>query len=216
MLMKKTNYSYVGIALIILVFGIWVIPKIVANFEKSNLEIIGKAPDFRFTNQNNETVANNDYANKVYVVEFFFTTCPSICPIMNKRMVEVQNEFFGNPNFGIASFTITPDIDTPEVLKAYAESYNVTHPNWNFLTGDKTEILKLSNEGFNLYASSTVDEDGDFSHSGLFALIDKNGNIRSRYDEFGNPIIYYRALDDENTPNQIKELKEDIAKLLDE
>ena len=214
--MKKTNYSYVGIALIILVFGIWVIPKIVANFEKANLEIIGKAPDFRFTNQNNETVANNDYANKVYVVEFFFTTCPSICPIMNKRMVEVQNEFFGNPNFGIASFTITPDIDTPEVLKAYAESYNVTHPNWNFLTGDKTEILKLSNEGFNLYASSTVDEDGDFSHSGLFALIDKNGNIRSRYDEFGNPIIYYRALDDENTPNQIKELKEDIAKLLDE
>ena len=214
--MKKNNYSYVGIALVILVFGIWAVPKIVAKFEKPNLEVIGKAPSFSFTNQNKETISNSDYENKVYVVEFFFTTCPSICPIMNKRMVEIQNEFFGNPNFGIASFSITPDIDTPEVLKAYAERYGVTHPNWNFLTGDKTEILKLSNEGFNLYADSTVSEDGDFSHSGLFALIDKDGNIRSRYDEFGNPIIYYRALDEENSPNQIKELKDDIKKLLNQ
>lgn len=214
--MKKTNYSYVGIALVILVFGIWAVPKIVARFQKPNLEIIGKAPTFSFTNQHNKTISNTNYTNKVYVVEFFFTTCPSICPIMNQRMIDVQNEFFGNPNFGIASFSITPDIDTPEVLKAYAERHEVTHPNWNFLTGDKTEILKLSNEGYNLYADSTVTEDGDFSHSGLFALIDKEGNIRSRYDEFGNPIIYYRALDEENSPNQIKELKEDIEKLLNQ
>jgi protein SCO1/2 len=214
--MKKTNYSYVGIALIILVFGIWAVPKIVEKFQKPNLEIIAEAPSFSFTNQDNKTITNNDYENKVYVVEFFFTTCPSICPIMNKRMLEVENEFFGNPNFGIASFTITPEIDTPKVLKEYAQRHGVSHPNWHFLTGDKAEILKLSNEGFNLYAASTMDEIGDFSHSGLFALIDKNGNIRSRYDDFGNPIIYYRALDDENSPNQIKELKEDIAKLLNE
>lgn len=214
--MKKTNYSYVGIAFIILIFGIWAVPKIVANFEKPNLEVIGPAPDFSFTNQHKKTISNANYEGKVYVVEFFFTTCPSICPIMNKRMVEVQNEFFGNPKFGIASFSITPEIDTPEVLKAYAESYNVTHPNWHFLTGDKVEILKLSNEGYNLYAASTMDEDGDFSHSGLFALIDKDGNIRSRYDDFGNPIIYYRVLDEENSPNQIQELKEDITLLLKE
>lgn len=212
--MKKTNYSYIGIAFIILVFGIWAIPKIVATFEKPKLEVIGEAPAFSFVNQDNLNISNATFKDKVYVVEFFFTTCPSICPIMNQRMVEIQNEFFGNPNFGIASFTITPDIDTPEVLKAYAEKYKVTHPNWHFLTGDKSKILKLSNEGFNLYADSTVNEDGDFSHSGLFALIDKEGNIRSRYDEFGNPIIYYRALDEENSPNQIPELKEDIAKLL--
>ena len=214
--MKKTNYSYVGIAFIILVFGIWAIPEIVARFDKAELEVIGKAPEFQFINQDSQPISNKDYDDKVYVVEFFFTTCPSICPIMNRRMVEVQDEFFGNPNFGIASFTITPDIDTPEVLKAYAKSYGVSHPNWHFLTGDKTEILKLSNEGFNLYAASTMDEDGDFSHSGLFALIDKDGNIRSRYDEYGNPIIYYRALDEENAPNQIKELKADIASLLKE
>ncbi|NND24977.1 MAG: SCO family protein [Flavobacteriaceae bacterium] len=212
--MKKTNYSYVGIAFIILIFGIWAVPKIVDNFKKSDLVIIGEAPAFEFINQDNETISNDNYAGKVYVVEFFFTTCPSICPIMNRRMVEVQNDFFGNPNFGIASFTITPEIDTPEVLKAYAKKYKVSHPNWHFLTGDKTDILKLSNEGFNLYADSTMNEDGDFSHSGLFALIDKEGRIRSRHDEFGNPIIYYRALDEENSPNQIQELKEDISKLL--
>ncbi|MBT8272639.1 MAG: SCO family protein [Bacteroidia bacterium] len=214
--MQKTNYSYIGIAFIILVFGIWAVPKIVDTFSKPNLEVIGQAPEFSFINQDSASISNATYENKVYVVEFFFTTCPSICPIMNRRMVEIQNEFFGNPNFGIASFTITPDIDTPEVLKAYAEKYKVSHPNWHFLTGDKSKILKLSNEGFNLYADSTVNEDGDFSHSGLFALIDKEGNIRSRYDEFGNPIIYYRALDEENSPNQIPELKEDIAKLLKE
>ena len=214
--MKKSNYSYVGIAFIILVFGIWAVPEIVARFDKAELEVIGKAPEFRFINQDSLPISNKDYENKVYVVEFFFTTCPSICPIMNRRMVEIQDEFFGNPNFGIASFTITPDIDTPAVLKAYAQSYGVSHPNWHFLTGNKTEILKLSNEGFNLYAASTMDEDGDFSHSGLFALIDKDGNIRSRYDEYGNPIIYYRALDEENAPNQIKELKADIASLLKE
>lgn len=212
--MKKTNYSYVGIAFIILIFGIWAVPKIVDNFKKPNLAVIGEAPSFSFTNQDNKTITNANFKEKVYVVEFFFTTCPSICPIMNRRMVEVQNEFFGNPNFGIASFTINPEVDTPEVLKAYAQKYDVSHPNWHFMTGDKMDLLKLSNEGYNLYADSTLNEDGDFSHSGLFALIDKDGKIRSRFDEFGNPIIYYRALDEENSPNQIKELKDDIAKLL--
>jgi len=214
--MSKTNYSYIGISFIILIFGIWSVPKIVGHFQKSDLEVIGKAPDFRFTNQDEATISNEDYNGKVYLVEFFFTTCPSICPIMNRRMVEIQNEFYGNPEFGIASFTIDPEVDTPQVLKQYAINYKVTHPNWHFLTGDKDKILKLSNEGFNLYADSTKNEDGDFSHSGLFALIDKEGNIRSRKDKFGNPYIYYQSLDEENAPNQINELKEDVKKLLNE
>lgn len=213
---NKTNYSYIGVAFIILVFGIYFIPKIVANFQKSDLVVIGKAPEFEFINQNGDIISNAYYEGKVYLVEFFFTTCPSICPIMNRRMVEIQNEFYGNPNFGIASFTINPEVDTPEVLKKYAENYGAKHQHWNFLTGNRDEILKLSNEGFNLYADATLDENGDFSHSGLFALIDKEGNIRSRLDDFGNPLIYYQSLDEENAPNQIDVLKEDIAKLLKE
>ena len=70
---------------------------------------------------------------------FFFTTCPSICPIMNKKMIDVQNEFYGNPNFGIASFSITPDIDTPKVLSAYRKTHNITNSNWHMLTGKSQE-----------------------------------------------------------------------------
>ena len=89
--MKK--YSYIGIAFIVLIFGIYAIPKIVAKFKTPEMPVIGKAPSFSFTNQDGETIDNTYYDNKVYVVEFFFTTCPTICPIMNENMVKIQNEF---------------------------------------------------------------------------------------------------------------------------
>lgn len=213
--MKK--YSYVGISFIILIFGIYTVPKVVKHFTKSELHTFDKVPAFEFINQKGETITNNNYKGKVYVVEFFFTTCPTICPIMNKKMVEVQNEFFGNPNFGIASISINPDYDTPEILQEYANEYGVNSPNWHMLTGKTKEVVyALSNQGFKLYAGEASAEVGGFEHSGLFALIDKNGNIRSRYDEFGNPIMYYRALKEGEFNDQIKELKEDIKLLLNE
>ena len=206
--MKK--YSYIGISFIILLFGIWSIPKIVDNFTKPDLVVIGKVPDFSFTNQDEKTITNDNYKGKVYIVEFFFTTCPSICPIMNENMVKIQNEFFGNPNLGIASFSIDPTQDTPSVLKEYAKKYKITNPNWHLLTGDKDEIYKLANQGFNLYVGEDSEVEGGFEHSGFFALIDQEGNIRSRTDENGNPIIYYNGLEDSG----IQMLKEDIKKLL--
>ena len=215
--MKKGKYSYVGIAFIVLLFGIYSVPKIVKNFQKSDLHKFTKVPDFEFINQEGKTISNKDYQGKVYVVEFFFATCPTICPIMNRKMVTIQNEFFGNPNFGIASFSITPGIDTPEKLKEYAENYKITHKNWNLLTGKpQEEVYKLSNEGFKLYAGNGEESHGGFEHSGLFALVDKNGYIRSRYDEHGNPIMYYRALEEQGFPDQINELKQDIKLLLNE
>lgn len=204
------NYSYIGISFIILIFGIWAVPKIVNRLTKPDLATIGKVPDFSFTNQNQKTITNQSYNEKVYIVEFFFTTCPSICPIMNKNMVKIQDEFFGNPNLGIASFSIDPNTDTPEVLKEYANEYNITNPNWNLLTGDKEAIYKLANSGFNLYVGENSEVEGGFEHSGFFALIDKEGNIRSRLDEHGNPIIYYNGLEDEG----VQMLKEDIKLLL--
>lgn len=204
------NYSYIGISFIVLIFGIWAVPKIIDHFSAPDLAITGSVPEFSFTNQNHKTITNKTFEDKVYVVEFFFTTCPSICPIMNQNMLKIEKEFYGNPNFGIASFTIDPKTDTPEALKEYAESYGVSHPNWHFLTGDKEDIYKLSNEGFKLYSAEEEGAPGGFEHSGLFALIDKEGNIRSRYDEFGNPKIYYNGLED----SEIKMLKEDIKKLL--
>ena len=204
------NYSYIGISFVVLIFGIWAIPKIVDHLSEPDLVIIGKVPDFSFTNQNNKIITNEDYKGKVYLVEFFFTTCPSICPIMNQNMVKIQNEFYGNPNLAIASFSIDPEYDTPKILKEYAISYKITNPNWHLLTGEKEKIHTLANKGFNLYVGDAPQVEGGFEHSGFFALIDKEGNIRSRIDENENPIIYYDGLEAEG----IQILIEDIRKLL--
>lgn len=216
--MKKQKYSYIGISFIILLFGIYAIPKIIKRFQKADLHKFAKVPDFEFVNQDGKTITNKTYEGKVYVVEFFFTTCPTICPIMNQKMVLVQNEFVGNPNFGIASISITPNIDTPQILKEYAKRYKATHNNWHFLTGKPDDyVYDLSNKGFKLYAGKTGNEEhAGFEHSGLFALIDKDGYIRSRYDEHKNPILYYRALDEQGFSDQISELKQDIKLLLNE
>ena len=245
---NKTNYSYIGIAFIILLFGIIFIPRIVDRIKNGDvvrnesrsdqakdknkyvsdlafLEINNqpkKVPSFSFKDQNGNTVTNKDYEGKVYVLEFFFTTCPTICPRMNRNLVQIQEEFKGFDNFGVASFTINPEHDTVEVLKAYAESYKITNPNWHLMTGNEEQIYKLANEGFNLYTAKDDEAEGGFEHSGNFALIDKNGFIRSRIVN-GNPIIYYNGMiseeekiDDEGMSEEISILKEDIAKLLKE
>lgn len=249
---KKTNYSYIGIAFIILVFGIIFIPKIVDRIANDDtvrndsrskqvstenskkkissdlmfLNINGeskKVPEFSFINQNGEIITNKDYLGKVYVVEFFFTTCPTICPRMNRNLVEIQEEFKDFENFGVASFTITPEIDTPEVLKAYADKYGITNPNWNLMTGAEDKIYELANVGFNIYVGKDDSIEAGFEHSGNFALIDKNGFIRSRKDDFGNPKIFYAGIiseeekvDEDGMKEEISILKEDIAKLLKE
>lgn len=197
---------------IILIFGIYAVPKIITKFSGNDLMEIGPAPKFELTDQNNNKISNKDYDGKVYVVEFFFSTCPSICPIMNKHMVEIQNEFFGNPNFGIASVSINPENDTPEVLKKHAADLKVSSKNWHFLTGDKDYIFNLANKGFNIYAGENSQVNGGFEHSGLFALIDKNGKIRCRKDANGNPILYYDGLEKAG----VTAIKEDIKKLLEE
>lgn len=206
------NKSYIGISFIVLIFGIWAVPKIIAKFQKSDLVEIGPVPAFKLTNQDNKTISNADYLGKVYVVEFFFSTCPTICPKMNESMLQLQNEFYGNPNFGIASITIDPAKDTPQILKEHANLLGVKHYNWHFLTGDKEYIYSLANKGFNLYAGENNKVAGGFEHSGLFALIDKDGKIRCRKDAQGNPILYYDGLDAAG----VEAIKEDIKKLLDE
>ena len=249
---KKANYSYVGIAFVILIFGIWFVPRIVnritngdtvrndnrseqvskTDFSKDEtsdlvfLNINGapkKVPAFSFTNQHGKTITEQDYLGKVYVVEFFFTTCPTICPKMNENLVQIQNEFKEFENFGVASFSIMPETDTPEVLKAYAEKYGISNPNWNLMTGNQDAIFELANVGFNIYVGQDETVQAGFEHSGNFALIDKNGFIRSRTDDFGNPKIFYSGIiseaeqvDEDGQKEEISMLKKDIAKLLKE
>lgn len=220
--MKK---SYIGLAFIILIFGIWVVNEIIKRSDNGSLILdnvknsgtnslfeIGSAPRFELTNQNGKIVTDQDYLGKVYVLEFFFSTCPTICPKMNQNMLKLQDEFGKNENFGIASITINPENDTPEVLKEHAKHLGVTMDSWNMLTGDRNYIYDLSNKGFNLYAKENKNVSGGFEHSGLFALIDKEGNIRCRKDEFGNPILYYDGIEESG----IKAIKEDIKILLEE
>ncbi len=225
------NKSYIGISLIILLFGIYTVPKIIDRIQNGavvkgerldnvtsdqvtdgKLQKIGPAPQFELTDQNNQKITNANYKGKVYVLEFFFTTCPTICPKMNQSMIEIQNKFFGNPNFGIVSISIDPEHDTSEVLKEHATTLGVKSSNWHFLTGDKKYIYDLANKGFNLYAGENSKVNGGFEHSGLFALIDKNGNIRCRKDDYGNPILYYDGLDKAG----VKAIQQDIAILLRE
>ncbi len=225
------NKSYIGISFVILLFGIWAVPKIVDRFQSNDivegerlgnvnssankdaeLLTIGKAPAFKLTNQDNKTITNADYLGKVYVLEFFFTTCPTICPVMNQNMLTIKDQFFGNQNFGIASITIDPKHDTPEVLKAHAKQLGVKSASWNFLTGDKDVIYSIANKGFNLYVGQNSQADAGFEHSGMFALIDKEGNIRCRTDEHNNPIMYYDGIE----PEGVKAIMTDIKLLLNE
>lgn len=228
------QYSYIAIAFIILVFGIIFIPRIVTRIQQSDrvdasrlsaemplafIELNGEAkqvPDFVFTNQDNRIISNEDYLGKVYVVEFFFTTCPTICPIMNTNMKRLENAFGNRDDFGIASVTIDPEKDTPEQLKRYAENLEVFSQNWHFLTGDIDSIYALANKGFNIFAGINPDVAGGFEHQGYFALVDKNGYLRSRTDRFGNPIVYYLGIPEGESEVQGTDmLLEDVQKLLE-
>ena len=231
--MKK--YSYVGISFVILIFGIIVFPKIMDRIENQSIndtkrlslsddlsfiKLDGKnrkVEDFLFLNQDSLLIGNEDFKGKVYVAEFFFTRCPSICIEMNKNM-KILDELYGErEDFGIASFTIDPENDTPTALKKYSELIDVKSKNWHFLTGDIDEIYALSNKGFNIFSSINEKVAGGFEHQGFFALVDQNGYIRSRLNDYGTPLVYYSGISNENENVQgIEMIKEDIEKLLNE
>ena len=247
--MVMINKRNIIIIILIVVFGLVFVPKIIDrvknndisrsesrsikldNFEK-NIKPLPyllmnnerkKVPEFKFVNQNGELISNDYYLGKVYIVEFFFTTCTTICPIMNTNLTHIQNSFTKFSDFGIASFTINPEFDTVDVLDQYAKDNGIYNENWNLMTGDRNEIYKLANDGFNLYTAASSEFIDGFEHSGYFALIDKEGFIRSRNDEFGNPKIYYKGsvnhmdkLDSNDQAEEITILKEDLLKLLNE
>lgn len=240
----KGKSSYIGISLIILVFGIFFIPKIIDRIQSGNvtqadrlnhvkqskesgLFNIDKVPSFSLTNQHNQTITDASYKGKVYVLEFFFSTCPSICPIMNRNLSDVVAKFQNQKDFGVASITINPKNDTPEVLQAHAEHLGVTFSNWHFLTSESQDYIHQLAKKFNIYVGENLNAPGGFEHSGLYALIDKNGNIRCRTDKFGNPILYYSGLNYSDADGftedpsgkfrpGVEAIIEDIQKLLNE
>ena len=229
------NINYIGLIIILIVFGLLFIPKIVDRVANNTqvdsnrsvpakplayIKLNGEAkkvPEFLMRNQDSLLIGNEDFKGKVYLAEFFFTRCPTICPVMNKNMKILDDRFGERQDFGIASFTIDPDNDKPHVLKQYAENYSVKSQNWHFLTDKKSTVYELANSGFSIFADINPAVAGGFEHQGYFALIDKNGYIRSRVDRFDNPIVYYSGLDSEDQEIQgVDMLLEDVQRLLKE
>jgi protein SCO1 len=221
---KKTSNSkskvIVPIVIIALLFvGIGV----GMGYFKKNLYTVMKVPDFKLTDQNNKTITNKDMLGKVYLVEFFFSRCPTICPVMNTNMRAIEDEI-NHPDFGIISISIDPENDTPQILKEHADRIGVKSPNWHFLTGDRDYIGKLADQ-FNIYVGDKEDEGENLNHSGMIALVDKEGNIRCRYNKDNMPILYYSGLNYEDPEGKTPKLTgkyqpdreiliEDIKKLL--
>ena len=138
--------------------------------------------DFSLINQNGETVTQEDYQDKIYVADFFFTTCPTICPIMTKNMAIIQEEILGDEEVLLLSHSVTPVIDSVAQLKKYALEKGVVDAKWNLVTGDKKQIYELARKS---YLAVKTDGDGgpyDMIHTENFILVDKERRIRGTYD----------------------------------
>jgi protein SCO1/2 len=138
--------------------------------------------DFSFTNQNGKTITQKDYEGKIYVADFFFTTCGSICPIMTTNMVDVQKAFLNNPKVMLLSHTVFPEIDSVSVLKAYAVKKGVDDRKWNLVTGDKKEIYALARKSYLAVKLGKPSELYDMVHTENFVLVDKKRRVRGFYD----------------------------------
>lgn len=144
--------------------------------------IFHSIPDFSFTNQDGNEVTQDAVEGKVYVCDYFFTTCQSICPIMSKQLDRVYDAWKDNPDVMILSHTVDPETDTPEQLKTYASEYEADTKRWIFLTGEKEALYTLARKGYLLDAEESFGGEEDFIHTQNFALIDKHRRIRGFYD----------------------------------
>lgn len=142
--------------------------------------------EFSFTNQNGETITLEDVKGKIFVAEYFFTTCQTICPIMTEEMMRVQKRFKGNDEIKILSFTVDPEVDDVEIMSAYAKKHNAVDGQWHFLTGDKKDLYRLARNSFFVLkpaeATNLGDAGSDFIHTNNFVLVDKELRIRGYYD----------------------------------
>tara|TARA_R110002049_G_scaffold309094_1_gene516818 strand:+ start:11267 stop:11935 length:669 start_codon:yes stop_codon:yes gene_type:complete len=141
-----------------------------------------KIADFSLINQNGKVITQNDYKDKIYVADFFFTTCQTICPIMTDHMVKIQKEIMDDNDVMLLSHSVTPEIDTPEQLKQYALKKGVNDAKWNLVTGNKKRIYELARKSYLAVKTSGTGDAYDMIHTENFMLIDKKKQIRGFYD----------------------------------
>ncbi len=158
--------------------------------------------DFRFVNQDNDTLTQDDFKDKVYVADFFFTSCPTICPVMKSQMLRVYEKFGTNPGVAILSHTIDPRHDSVEVLHAYRQRLGIEGKGWQFVTGPQEDVYEIAQKYYMVSATedSTAKDDGGFIHSGAFILVDRDRHVRGLYDG--------------TKEKEVNKLMKDIEKLL--
>jgi protein SCO1/2 len=178
--------------------------KVIPGFGDVKLPVLNNVRPFTFLNQDGKRVTENSISGKVYLVEYFFTTCPNICPMMNNNMKEIYDEFKSEDGFLILSHTCNPDTDSVPVMKHYADSMGVDTQKWWFLTGRKDSLYQAARYSYLIDdpKNSLQNIEDQFMHTQFFSLVDKSGRVRKVYDG-----LKKRELD---------ELREDIRKLLKE
>lgn len=182
--MSKKSLLYLGFFAAVAVAFYFVVVALVPGFNTKEFPPVSTVRPFNFTNQDGQQVTNKDVEGKVQAVEYFFTTCKGICPIMNNNMRMVYDDLKDEPDFLILSHTCQPEVDSVAQIKKYADSMKVDTKKWIFLTGRKDSLYNMAR------LSYTIDDnknpltsiENDFIHSQFFALVDKEGNVRKIYD----------------------------------
>ena len=201
MLLFFSRYKFFGLVLLILsiiiisiiyqvlkpneVLPIFQPAKVNAELVDSTIQHVKKyhiISDFSLINQNGKTITQEDYKDKIYVADFFFTTCQTICPIMTDHMVEVQNKLKNDSEIMLLSHSVTPEIDSVAQLKKYALKKGVDATKWNLVTGEKKEIYKLARKSYLAVKTDGNGDEYDMIHTENFILVDKKKRIRGFYD----------------------------------
>lgn len=199
--MKKA-VLYIGIFIGISIGFYLVMTKLIPGFGVVKLPILTHVKPFEFVNQDGEKVTNKDLEGKVYVSEFFFTTCKSICPIMNTNMLDIYNNYKDSTQFRILSHTCDPETDSVSRLKVYADSMQVDTKKWIFVTGRKDSLYNAARNSYLLDdpKNNLKSLEEQFLHTQFFSLVDKQGRVRKVYDGLKQ--------------EELAQLNEDIKKLM--
>lgn len=203
-------FAVISIVIVFIIFNILNVEKPLPIYQPTmvNSELVDstlldvrkyhKIADFSLTNQNGETITQEDYTDKIYVADFFFTTCQTICPIMTDHMVDIQKKIENDSEVMLLSHTVTPEIDSVPQLKKYALKKGVNDSKWNLVTGEKKQIYDLARKSYLAVKDSGFDDPYEMIHTENFMLIDKKRQIRGFYDGT-NPEDIERLLEDIET-----------------
>jgi protein SCO1/2 len=181
--MTKKAWLYLGIFGVLLT-GFYIALMATTDFAKEKLPVLSTVRPFSFQRQDGQIISEKDLTGKVYIAEYFFTTCKGICPKMNRNMKAVYEELKSEPGFMILSHTVDPETDSVSRLKHYADSLGASIQNWWFLTGTKESLYKSARESYLLdnQENSSKNISDQFIHTQFFALVDRNGQVRGIYD----------------------------------